>query len=51
MAIVGASIMPWMLFYQQSASVDKRLRREDLHGSRVETLIGAFASQALMAAS
>lgn len=49
-AMVGASIMPWMLFYQQSASVDKQLRREDLRGSRWETLIGAFASQALMAA-
>lgn len=49
-AIVGASIMPWMLFYQQSASVDKKLCREDLHASRMETLVGAFASQALMAA-
>ena len=49
-AIVGASVMPWMLFYQQSASVDKKLTREDLHGSRVETLLGALASQALMAA-
>ncbi len=49
-AMVGASIMPWMLFYQQSASVDKKLTREDLKGSRVETLVGAFASQALMAA-
>jgi Mn2+/Fe2+ NRAMP family transporter len=49
-AVVGASIMPWMLFYQQSASVDKQLSREDLHGSRIETLVGAFASQALMAA-
>jgi Mn2+/Fe2+ NRAMP family transporter len=49
-AIVGASIMPWMLFYQQSASIDKKLTREDLKGSRVETLVGAFASQALMAA-
>jgi Mn2+/Fe2+ NRAMP family transporter len=49
-AIIGASIMPWMLFYQQSASVDKKLTREDLHGSRVETLVGAIASQALMAA-
>jgi Mn2+/Fe2+ NRAMP family transporter len=39
-----------MLFYQQSASVDKKLTREDLRGSRVETLIGAIASQALMAA-
>ena len=49
-AMVGASIMPWMLFYQQSASVQKQLTRDDLHGSRVETLVGAFASQALMAA-
>lgn len=49
-AVVGASIMPWMLYYQQSASVDKKLCREDLHGARVETLVGAFASQALMAA-
>ncbi|MGA2512517.1 MAG: NRAMP family divalent metal transporter [Candidatus Limnocylindrales bacterium] len=49
-AIVGASIMPWMLFYQQSASVDKQLTREDLRGSRIETLLGAVASQALMAA-
>ena len=49
-AMIGASIMPWMLFYQQSASVDKKLSRKDLHGSRIETLVGAFASQALMAA-
>jgi Mn2+/Fe2+ NRAMP family transporter len=49
-AVVGASIMPWMLFYQQSASVDKQLTRADLRGSRVETLFGAIASQALMAA-
>jgi Mn2+/Fe2+ NRAMP family transporter len=49
-AVVGASIMPWMLFYQQSASVDKQLTRADLRGSRIETLVGAFASQALMAA-
>jgi Mn2+/Fe2+ NRAMP family transporter len=49
-AIVGASIMPWMLFYQQSASIDKKLSLEDLKGSRLETLLGAFASQALMAA-
>jgi len=49
-AMVGASVMPWMLFYQQSASVDKKLAPEDLRGSRFETLLGAFASQALMAA-
>jgi Mn2+/Fe2+ NRAMP family transporter len=49
-AMVGASVMPWMLFYQQSASVDKKLDRGDLPGSRIETLLGALASQALMAA-
>jgi Mn2+/Fe2+ NRAMP family transporter len=49
-AVIGASIMPWMLFYQQSASVDKKLTHEDLRGSRIETLVGAFASQFLMAA-
>lgn len=49
-AMVGASVMPWMIFYQQSASVDKKLTRADLRGSRVETLVGAIASQALMAA-
>lgn len=49
-AMVGASVMPWMLFYQQSASVDKKLDCGDLRGSRIETLLGALASQALMAA-
>jgi Mn2+/Fe2+ NRAMP family transporter len=49
-AMIGASIMPWMLFYQQSASVDKKLTREDLNGARIETFVGALASQALMAA-
>jgi Mn2+/Fe2+ NRAMP family transporter len=49
-AMFGASIMPWMLFYQQSASVDKQLTRECLDDSRVETFVGALASQALMAA-
>jgi Mn2+/Fe2+ NRAMP family transporter len=49
-AMIGASIMPWMLFYQQSASIDKQLTRECLQDSRVETLVGAIASQALMAA-
>ena len=49
-AMVGASIMPWMLFYQQSASVDKQLSRECLDDARVETFVGAIASQALMAA-
>jgi len=49
-ATVGAVIMPWMLFYQQAATVDKGLGPDDLRGARWETLIGAFASEVLMAA-
>ena len=49
-ALVGASVMPWMLFYQQAASVDKGLAIEDLSAARWETLTGAIASQTLMGA-
>ncbi|MFN8629201.1 MAG: divalent metal cation transporter [Chloroflexota bacterium] len=49
-ATVGAVVMPWMLFYQQAASVDKGLGRADLRAARFETLVGSVASQALMAA-
>ncbi len=49
-ATVGAVIMPWMLFYQQAATVDKGLGPEDLPAARWETLIGAIASEVLMAA-
>ena len=48
--LTGASVMPWMLFYQQAASVDKGLRRQDLPTARRETLLGAGASQLLMVA-
>jgi Mn2+/Fe2+ NRAMP family transporter len=49
-ATVGAVVMPWMLFYQQAATVEKRLGPDDLGAARWETLIGAVASEALMAA-
>jgi len=49
-ATVGAVIMPWMLFYQQAATVDKGLRIEDLPAARAETLVGAVASELLMVA-
>ena len=49
-ATVGAVIMPWMIFYQQAATVDKGLRVEDLRAARAETLVGALASEVLMAA-
>ncbi len=49
-ATVGAVIMPWMLFYQQAATVDKGLRIADLPAARAETLVGAIASELLMVA-
>jgi Mn2+/Fe2+ NRAMP family transporter len=47
-ANVGAVIMPWMVFYQQGAVVDKKLRKEDLKAARLDTLIGAVVTQLIM---
>jgi Mn2+/Fe2+ NRAMP family transporter len=49
-ANVGAVIMPWMIFYQQSATVDKKLTVDDLPMARVDTAIGAVATQCIMIA-
>ncbi len=47
---IGAVIMPWMIFYQQSAVVDKALTRNDLPLARIDTAIGAVATQLIMIA-
>ncbi|HLI97102.1 MAG TPA: divalent metal cation transporter [Candidatus Baltobacteraceae bacterium] len=47
---IGAVIMPWMIFYQQSATVDKGLKLRDLTFARVDTAIGAVATQIIMIA-
>lgn len=47
---VGAVIMPWMVFYQQSAVVDKGLDISHIRPARWDTIIGAFITQAIMAA-
>jgi len=47
---VGAVIMPWMVFYQQSAVVDKGLDAQHLSAARVDTFIGAILTQLVMAA-
>jgi Mn2+/Fe2+ NRAMP family transporter len=49
-ANVGAVIMPWMVFYQQAAVVDKGLRRENLRAGRVDTAVGAVVTQVVMIA-
>lgn len=49
-ANVGAVIMPWMLFYQPGAVVEKGLNRSHMRFERYETLVGAIASELLMVA-
>ena len=49
-ANIGAVIMPWMIFYQQSAVVDKQLNEEHLTSARIDTFIGAIITQLIMAA-
>lgn len=47
---IGAVIMPWMIFYQQSATVDKGLKVRDLNHARLDTALGAVATQIIMIA-
>lgn len=49
-ANIGAVIMPWMVFYQQSAVVDKGLDLRDLKTARIDTAVGAVVTQLIMAA-
>ncbi|WP_258002271.1 NRAMP family divalent metal transporter [Burkholderia sp. WAC0059] len=49
-ANIGAVIMPWMVFYQQSAVVEKRLGPGDLRAARWDTAIGAVLTQLIMSA-
>jgi NRAMP (natural resistance-associated macrophage protein)-like metal ion transporter len=49
-ANIGAVIMPWMVFYQQSAVADKGLKPEHLQAARWDTAGGAVITQLVMAA-
>jgi Mn2+/Fe2+ NRAMP family transporter len=50
-ANVGAVIMPWMVFYQQGAVVDKHLRGgQQLKVERWDTWLGAIVTQIIMIA-
>jgi Mn2+/Fe2+ NRAMP family transporter len=53
---IGATVTPWMLFFQQSASVDKGMAGGDIAKGRINTAIGAVVaaiagSAALIAAA
>ncbi len=49
-ANIGAVIMPWMVFFQQSSVVEKKLSVNDLGAARTDTAIGAVVTQIIMAA-
>jgi Mn2+/Fe2+ NRAMP family transporter len=49
-ANIGAVIMPWMIFYQQSAVAEKRLRPHELGTARWDTALGAVVTQGVMVA-
>lgn len=47
---IGAVIMPFMIFYQQSAIVDKGLNEKDYKIAKIDTIFGAVLTQVIMAA-
>lgn len=44
LANIGATVTPWMIFFQQSAVVDKGLTRSDITQGRLDTAIGALVA-------
>jgi Mn2+/Fe2+ NRAMP family transporter len=49
-AMVGTTIAPWQLFFQQSCVAEKRLRFSDLKWARLDTLLGAVFTVAVAGA-
>ncbi|PWI58888.1 NRAMP family divalent metal transporter [Sulfoacidibacillus thermotolerans] len=49
-ANVGAVIMPWMIFYQQGAVIDKKIQDHQLKLARWDTFGGSVLTQFLMIA-
>jgi Mn2+/Fe2+ NRAMP family transporter len=49
-ANIGAVIMPWMIFYQQSAVADKKLRPCHYRHAQWDTAFGSIIAQGVMAA-
>jgi Mn2+/Fe2+ NRAMP family transporter len=41
LATIGATVTPWMLFFQQSAVVDKGMQPRDVGAGRFDTILGA----------
>jgi Mn2+/Fe2+ NRAMP family transporter len=46
LADIGATVTPWMLFFQQSATVDKGMTTGDIRFGRIDTVLGAILASA-----
>ena len=42
LATIGATVTPWMLFFQQSAVVDKGMQPRDINAGRFDTILGVL---------
>jgi Mn2+/Fe2+ NRAMP family transporter len=42
MANIGTTIAPWMVFFQQSAVVDKGMQEKDILWGKIDTAVGSF---------
>ncbi len=42
MANIGTTIAPWMIFFQQSAVVDKQMKEKDIPWGKFDTAVGAL---------
>lgn len=51
LANIGATVTPWMIFFQQSAVVDKGLTKADLFQGRLDTGIGAAVAAVVAVAT
>ncbi len=51
LADIGATVTPWMLFFQQSATVDKGMTVKDIRFGRIDTVLGAALATAAAAAT
>ncbi len=43
---IGATVTPWMIFFQQSTSADKGLTPDDIKQGRADTIVGAVLAAA-----
>ena len=51
LATIGATVTPWMLFFQQSAVVDKGMQPRDINAGRLDTFLGAVLAAVFAIAS